>query len=130
VLYIADFLEAAGYMASTARESPGGDSRPDIAVWIDELHTTVGNPLAIGVVACEGRIGSAVVQLQRKLRELHSPLGLLVTWRQPDQIRVFGEQAEPIVVVMSVRELVEAIGHGDLARVLLDPRNALIHSAA
>jgi hypothetical protein len=130
VLYLARVLEAAGYMASTAREFSSDDARPDIAVWIDELHTTIGNPLAIEVFAGSDRLMSRVTRLQSTLKELQSPLGLLIAWHRPYQFRVHGAPTEPIVVVMSVREIVEAVGNGDLARVLLDPRNAVIHSAA
>lgn len=130
VLYLADVLEAAGYMASTGRASSSDVARPDLAVWIDELHTTIGNPLAIEVLAGDGRIVPTANQLQSILKEQHSPLGLLIVWHRPDQLRVHGEHTEPIVVVMSVREFVEAVRNGDFARVLLDPRNASIHSAA
>jgi hypothetical protein len=130
VLYVADVLEAAGYLAATARDFSDNDARPDIAVWIDELHTTIGNPLAIEVVADDGRLMPSVDRFQRNLKEQHSPLGLLIMWHRPDQFGVQGELPEPIVVVMSVREFVEAVGNGGLARVLLNPRNAVIQSAA
>jgi hypothetical protein len=131
VPFLADVFETAGYTTSTAPTTTGQENtRADLAVWVDELQAAMGNPLIIEVAAHHAPIGPKGRQLQHLLQEFRSPLGLLVCWGQPDAHGLPDDWRRPIVVVMGVRELVEAIGRGDFARTLLTRRNNAFHSAA
>lgn len=129
VSLLAEVFEAAGYIASTAPPIDSGKLRPDLAVWVDELQSALGNPLLIEVIAQQKPVPSKFRELQHILRDFQSPLGLLVVWnldasQAPDILR------EQIVVTMTARELVESIGRGDFARTVLARRNSIVHSAA
>jgi hypothetical protein len=130
VRFLADVFEAAGYIATTA-PSPMGNkgARPDLAVWIDEVHATVGNPLLIEVISQWTSNASRLRSLQQVLLESQSPLGLVVGWRL-ETLPISDIWGPPTIVAMSVREVLEAIGRGDFARTLLTHRNTLVHSAA
>ncbi len=131
VQFLADVFEAAGYITSTGPTLIGHrEIRPDLAVWIDELQPTIGNPLLIEVTVQRTPISlNNVQQLQHMLSDCQSPLGLMVFWR-PDTVHIREFWRQPMVVAMGARELVEAIGRGDFARTLLARRNAVVHSAA
>jgi hypothetical protein len=129
--FLADVFEAAGYVLSTGPMSLGQrDFRPDLAVWIDELQSTIGNPLIVEVASHPTPTSSTIRQLQLMLLEDQSPLGLLVSWQPVTTTPISDDWHLPIVVVMGVRELVEAIGRSDFARTLLEHRNGVVHSAA
>jgi hypothetical protein len=131
VQILADVFEAAGYVTSTARAAIGRDDlRADLAVWVDELQATIGNPLLIEVSAQRPVSPDKVRQLRHVLGELQSPLGLLVSWRLPEGVQIRDDWLGPIIIVMGAGELVELVGRGDFARTMLARRNAIVHSAA
>lgn len=130
VRLLAEAFEAAGYVTSRAFTSNGSEGKgADLAVWIDELQGVVGNPLLIEVT---NRMPTSanVRQLQRLLRTLQSPLGLLVSWHPPEPLNDHEDWSAPVVVIMSVHDLIDAIGRDDFARALLSRRNDPSHSAA
>lgn len=131
VQFLAELFEVSGYITSAAPTSIGRNSmHADLAVWVDELQTTIGNPLVIEVAGHQRTPSAKFRQLQLLLEEFQSPLGLLVYWRIPEAQLMHDDWDQPLVVVMDIHEVVESIGRGDFASILLSRRNAAAHSAA
>jgi hypothetical protein len=129
--FLAGVFEAMGWVNSTS-SSPSGHSkkRADLAVWVDDLQAIAGNPLLIEVVGRAAPIPEKVRQFQQQLLETHGSIGLLVRWGEGGTSYVPDDWRWPVIVLMSVREVIEALGRGDFAQSLLARRNAAVHSAA
>jgi hypothetical protein len=104
--------------------------RADVAVWIDELQTAVGNPLLIEVKIYPSVTPETIHSFQHRLQELRSHMGLLVCWEKGNTSLAPGEWQQPVVVVMGLRELVETLARGTFAQTMLSRRSSTIHNAA
>ncbi|MBA3417013.1 MAG: hypothetical protein H0U10_17470 [Chloroflexia bacterium] len=131
VSFLAEVFESSGYLTSTSPLPAGRhDFRANLAVWVDELQATIGNPLVIEVGVHSPPTIGKVHELQQLLVEFQSPLGLLVSWRPPTSGESGDDWRQPLVVQMGARELVEAINRGDFPQTLLARRHSAVHRAA
>jgi hypothetical protein len=131
VAFLCGLFDAMGWVTSTgSAPAAHSDKRADLAVWVDDLQAAVGNPLLIEVVGRTAPIPDKVHQFQLLLREFQGSMGLLVRWGEGGVSYVPDDWRWPVVVVMSVREVVEALGRGDFAQSLLARRNTAVHTAA
>jgi hypothetical protein len=125
---LANVLRKAGASVVTSEEAD--DQGADLALWIEELQTTVGNPilleLKVGDLDAQ-RLASAENGLRSWLLQSRSFLGLLVYWdasgrRFSKTMGVF-----PLVHLMSADELLSSLRDGKLATELASVRNKAVH---
>ena len=127
---LARSFEAVGYVASAAAEaSTPTPDRADLAVWVDELETVALNPILI-VVVDEAAAPREVEALEARLHDAGLLLGLVVRWTA-SLVGVHGDSSSlPVVVELTVRELVEMLRDGSFAKNLWERRNLAVHAVA
>lgn len=128
VEFLSRLFEATGLVASTTRRSTThGTHMADIAVWVDELEAVVGNPLLVEVVGRSPHTRPNARRFQQLLAENQTSLGVLVRWGNDDDRDETETTRWPIVVNISVRELVEMLGQGRFGQTLLERRHSAVH---
>ena len=129
--FLLEAFEEAGYITSAeSLLAPPRADRVDAAVWVDELEGTIGNPLVIEIALHRATLTAKAEHLRAYLREMEDSLGVLISWEPADSSATENGWTQPLIVVMSAREVIEALGRGDLARTILTHRYAAVHSAA
>lgn len=124
----AALLTQAGFIVSDV--STARDSRADLAVWIDEVQHSLGNPLLVEVKAgriSERRLADAAVGLRQHVVTTHGRCGLIVYW--DDQERDFAEISPgwPLIFCLSGQTLSRLLSSGELATRLVALRNRAAH---
>lgn len=124
---VAKLFEVAGAVVSTR---PEPDHGVDMAVWIDDLQSTIGNPLLVEVKAgnlTESRLSLAERQIQSFLSRVPARAGLIVYQGQASQRLSFRRFTSPYIWCFSVKELIEIISKGQLAAEIIRRRNEAVH---
>lgn len=129
LLLVADVFAATGYVSSIGSIQEEFRHGFDLAVWIDELQSAIGNPLLIEIVTRPKPTPEKMQLLQHALRTSQGTLGLIVYW-DSSRSNIDQTAREPMIIAMSARDLVESVVKDDFARTLLMRRNAVVHSAA
>lgn len=114
----------------TVNEGRGDASRPDLTLWVDELQDFLGNPVLIEVkygVLSATHIEAAEEQLRHYVREVHGQSGLLVYFDKDGKQFAHFSGRWPLIIRMSLRELMDALEKGQLAQSLASIRNRAVH---
>ncbi len=117
---LATFFQASGYLVSIEhRQLQTGRTRPDLAVWVEDLPARVGSPLLIEVALRNAMINQRLAQFQHLLHDFKSEGGLIVTWSDTKSSGISGNPNDPRIPILSVRDLVNALKLGVFAEVYL-----------
>ncbi len=125
---VSDALRNAGTDMVVA--SAEGDRGADLAVWSDVLQPFVGNPLIIEIKARllnKTSAKQAVEQLTSYLSSSGARWALLLYGEGPTSGGQLTGIAQPNVLVMSLRELLEALRMRAFPEVIRDLRNERVH---
>lgn len=121
-------LEKAGVIVSwpTQRSEQGAD----LAVWIDDLPQSLGNPLLVEIKAgnlSKARITQAASQLRQYVVMTHGSCGLLVYWDRQNRQFPSVSTEWPLIFRLSGETLERLAHRGQLSRELVRLRNAAVH---
>jgi hypothetical protein len=110
--------------------SPAADRGADLAIWIDETQSIFGNPVLVEIKA--GRLSQAQIdevyhRLSQQLIRANLLLGIIIYWDTQGKKLKVAAPTLPLVVCLSVEELVDSLRLGMFARTLLDIRNRAVH---
>jgi hypothetical protein len=113
-------------------ESFRESGRADLAVWSDAFQSFIENPLLVEVkfrLLSRKEFKRAADQLAATVREAGSTWGLLLYAEGPQKADL-GWVARPTVLVISIRELFEAMRTAAFADIVQDLRNRRVHGGA
>ncbi|MFQ5874111.1 MAG: hypothetical protein ACE5JL_09955, partial [Dehalococcoidia bacterium] len=102
----------------------------DFAVWIDELHQSLGNPLLVEVKAGDvtaSRLDDAAEQLRYYIGRTHGRSGLLVYWGRQNREYPALDPRWPLVIRLSFPRLSKLVAQDRLVEELIRLRNAAVH---
>jgi len=102
----------------------------DIAVWIDQIQSSIGNPVLIEVKAgllTENRFIDGLNQLRTSLLNSGGRVGLLIYQDERGLKHKATSSGWPLVIALSIDELLSFLANGSLADFLIDERNRIIH---
>jgi hypothetical protein len=121
-------LETAGALVSPG---PGKvEDVVDMAVWIDGLQATIGNPLIAQVklgTMTDDRLRKAELQILSYFPRVHARAGLLI-YHDPDNPKLARRQPVfPFVFDFSARELIDLVSRGALVSEIIRKRNEQMH---
>jgi len=128
VRFLKELFERFGAVASGAPSTSASFRRADLAVWIDDLESIVGNPLLVELVGRPERVAETEDRFRRLLAESRAILGLLVYWGDRVLLDGSSSNAMPLVIRYSVEELVEQVRAGSFVPSLLERRNKAFHA--
>lgn len=125
---VARLFEQAG--AIVTRQPKHYDRGADMAIWLDEVQSSLGNPLLVEVKF--GRITNSMLnEAEEGLRSLiskgHARAGFLIYLDRERQHFAKTRRYWPLVIRLDAYELVELISHNELVNTLLQERNQVAH---
>jgi len=105
----------------------------DMALWLDEVKSSLRNPLMVEVKL--GRLTeSSIVEAEKTLRihmaKARAEAGLLVYLDREGKLFVKVRADWPLVFRLNIHELIELVGSGGLVKNLLAERNRVAHHGA
>ena len=126
--FIADLLKKANMVVVDESHYP--DRGADIAIWLDDIESSLGNPVLVEVKAgqlSDQRLRSAESQLRHYLTQTNAKVGLLV-YLDTDGRRFPKLSLEwPLVIRLDARDLVDLLSKNELAPALIAERNKAVH---
>jgi len=126
---VAEIFRKVGILASSAH-SPAAERGPDLAIWIDETQTVFGNPIFVEVRAgkmTQAQIDGAYHDLSHHLIRAKLLLGIIV-YRDLEGRKFKVAAANlPLVVCLSIEELIDSLRLGTLTKTLIAIRNRAVH---
>jgi len=128
--FVAKLLEGSGAQVSVANPLAGRGA--DMAVWVDELQPSIGNPLLVEVKSgrlSEARLHEGEQQLRHYLSHINARMGLLVYWDSEGRRFTPRKHEWPLVIRFSVEELISLVEKGQVVQAILRERNQLVHGA-
>ncbi len=127
---VAKLLKESGAQVSVANSLAGRGA--DMAVWVDELQPSIGNPLLVEVKSgrlSEGGLHEGEQRLRHYLSHINARMGLLVYWDSEGRRFTPRKREWPLVVRFSVEELISLVEKGQVVQAILRERNQLVHGA-
>ena len=123
---VVELLKASG--VSNVTQSPFPDQGADIAVWSDDLQTTVGNPLIIEVksrLQNREKVRPALEQVELYRKKSNTQWALLI-------LPLFSSAIASIpftgsVLALTITELLENLRNKSFAETIRELRNARVH---
>jgi hypothetical protein len=115
---VARLLEATG---ASVREPEEKDAGADLVAWLSETIPRVGNPLLVEVKTgtfTKRSFSQFVESLRSYLRRANLPTGLLVYWNSLQDGALIPPRGRPLVIAMSLRELLDEAEKGSLGYAL------------
>jgi hypothetical protein len=109
---------------------PNSHRGPDLAIWIDETESIFGNPIFVEVKAgriTQSQIDDAYHQLSYHLIRAKMLLGIIVYWNLEGAKFKVAVANLPLVVCLSIEELIDTLRLGTLAKTLIGIRNRAVH---
>jgi len=113
-----------------AQDSYYPDSGVDIAIWLDSIEATLGNPVLVEVKAgqlSEQFLREAESQLRHYLTKTNARVGLLIYFDQSGRRFPASSPEWPLVVRLDVRDFIDLLSENALATVLIAERNKAVH---
>lgn len=125
---VADLFKQAS--AVVTQERYYRDTGADMAIWLDGIESSVGNPVLVEVKAgrlSEQRLQQAELRLQHYLVQTNARAGLLIYLDQRGQRFSPSPPMWPLVVRIDVRDLADVVSKGELVATLIAERNRAAH---
>ena len=122
---VADVFRKVGIPASS-QPTDGSGSRLDSAIWIDEIQSIFGNPILVEVEAgglSQSRIDRTYHRLSENLIRAKLRLGIIVYWDLAGGKFKVAAHHLPLVICLSIEELIDSLRQGTLTTTLLAIRN-------
>ena len=119
---------------AVVRQQPSEfDRGVDMALWLDEVESSLRNPLMIEVKL--GRLTESIITEAENLLRVHiakarAGAGLLVYLDREGQLFTKARAYWPLVFRLNIHELIELVGSGGLVKNLLAERNRVAHLGA
>jgi hypothetical protein len=112
--------------------STASDRGADLAIWVDETQSIFGNPVLVEVKL--GRLNQSLIDetchtLRNYLVSSNLLLGVIVYWDPKGTKYKVTTTSLPLVICLSVDELVDSLRLGRFANTLLEIRNRAVHGA-
>jgi hypothetical protein len=105
----------------------------DLAVWLDSVEASLGNPLLVEVKTgnlTEAQLTRSESQMRSRIGKTAAQLGLLVYLDRRGRKFPTDTSSWPLVVRISAVELVSLLGNGTLEETLVQWRNSAVHGKA
>ncbi len=123
-----DAFKRAGYQVD--KEVGAEDKLVDMAVWIDQIQSAIGNPVLVELKAgllTENRINDGLQQLRVATLNSGGRIGLLIYKDERGQRFPFNSNKWPLIIALSVDEFLEMLSNGNLPKYLITQRNRFVH---
>ena len=124
-----DLFRKVGILDSSPHAHPS-DRGPDLAIWIDETQSLFGNPVFVEVKGGrlhQSGIDDAYHSLSHHLIRGKLRLGIIVYWDAEGKKYKVNAANLPLVICLSIEELIDALRLGRFTRTLLAIRNRAVH---
>lgn len=118
----------ANIIYSEQRETPS--SGADFAIWVDELVSSLGNPILVEVKSgriTQERLHSACEQLKKYLGRVNARYGIVVYWDEEGKEFPSTRSDTPFIFQISGNLLINLLSSGQFAQELLRLRNVTAH---
>jgi hypothetical protein len=122
---VADLFRKVGVLASSSPVLETGQ-RPDLAIWNDETQSIFGNPILVEIKVgrlSQARIDEAYHRLSQSLIRAKVRLGILVYWDFAGTRFKLAATHLPLVVCLSIEELIDSLRLGTFTQTLIAIRN-------
>lgn len=126
--FVADLLKRTD--TGIVRETHHPGSGADMAIWLDDIESTLGNPVLVEVKLGrfnERRLGKAETQLRRYLNNTNARVGLLLYLDFSGRRFPKTSSGWPLVIRLDVREFADIVLRGQLVNALIEERNKVVH---
>ena len=124
---ISDFLRAHDVVV---HESSHPDVGADMAIWLDALESSLGNPVIVELKTghlSEPQLKEAELQLRHSLQKTNGRVGLLVYLDQAGRRFPSQSSGSPLVVRLEANDFADLIARDELAHELVSERNKSVH---
>jgi hypothetical protein len=108
----------------------GHDAGVDMSLWIDDLETTIGNPILVEIKSGQlsyDRLLSAENQIRKYAKRTNSPLGILIYHDKKGQSFEHLENIYPLVIWLELNKLTNRLSNESLAQIIKSERNKICH---
>lgn len=126
---IGDLFREMGVGILAENKNKARDFQADFSLWIDELNSSLGNPIIVEVKFNRNRdaLKGAVDQLSNYLKKYNSKTGLLI-YNNPSGVP-FTElySYSPLILSISFQDLVDKVTTTSFAETILKLRNQIVH---
>jgi hypothetical protein len=125
----ADLLRAASVTALEEQDRPT-DKHADFALWSDDLHASVGNPILVEVKSgnlSESRLSEAYHELVQQVSRSDARFGLLLYFDRHGRRFSRPSSWVPVVLAFELEDFAKELLTHSFAKVLLESRNKLVH---
>lgn len=104
------------------------DFRADFSLWLDELNSTIGNPVIVEVKSriSQSSYKNAINQLTHYIDKSNAKAGLLI-YNNPNKIYFERETGSPNIFSIDINELANQLKNKGFGELLVDLRNKSIH---
>jgi GTP cyclohydrolase II len=126
--FLVNLLKTEGAVVS--QQHGDRDKGVDMALWIDSLESSLGNPILVEIkMSCltEDQLKIAEDQLRRYLTTTNSRSGLLLYLDREKKRFRRATLGMPLIIRLDIRDLINELRTKTLSRVLLSERNAMVH---
>lgn len=109
--------------AVVSQTPPGSDRRIDMAIWIDELPSNLGNLLLVETKygkLSQQQLTQAESPLRIYINKVHAKAGLLIYWHPEGKEFTLANADLPLVIRININILIDSLGQGRFMQLLLD----------
>jgi Restriction endonuclease len=119
-------------LTSVQKNPDSRDIGVDFVVWSDSLRGSFGNPVLVEVKSHLDKTSfqSAYERLTKQVYESKSGVGVLLYLKRPGQVFERPLPWNPLVLWFDVQEFSVELLHRNLAEVLVERRNLMVHGIA
>jgi len=110
-------------------KSKGKDFYADFSLWLDDLNSTIGNPVIIETKSGVNQktLIEATIQLSHYLSKFNAKVGLLI-YNNPNEIKYeLPNNYSPLVLTISLQDLIVKLTKKPLSAVIIELRNEVVH---
>jgi hypothetical protein len=126
--WVASAFLKAGVSAATA--SRPEDHEPDIAIWVEGIDRSIGNPILVEIkfgTLSQSRLETAAIQLSRHMQRGSAQFGMVIYCDRQNREFQSPFRQWPPIIALSARQLIALLANGTLAHSIIQHRNLLVH---
>lgn len=126
--FVIRLLEESGVIVS--RQPLHRDKGVDLAVWIDSLQNLLGNPILVELkygAFSNNRLSQAEDKLRHNVEKMGGLAGILIYFNQNHNEFPSQDNRWPLIIRLSLQELVKLVENGNLEKELTKQRNLAVH---
>ena len=127
---IADLFRESGAVVS--HETRLGDVGVDMAVWLNDIESSLGNPVLVEIKVgkiSEGQLKVAEAKLREYLNRTNARVGVVIYLDQDGRRFSSSPNRFPLIIRLDARDAAGLLSENGFSRVLISERNKVAHGA-